>query len=100
MALQEEMSEELAVNEIVVMRDSRNPNIVTYLDRWGYSHVNVPFGYCKPKVANPFGCWQKMELFRISLLQCRGGGCTWSAIISSGICSLESTSKKLGQPLG
>lgn len=48
MALQEEMSEELAVNEIVVMRDSRNPNIVTYLDRWGYCHVNVPLGYCKP----------------------------------------------------
>ncbi|XP_048145638.1 serine/threonine-protein kinase PAK 3-like [Corvus hawaiiensis] len=34
MALQEEMSEELAVNEIVVMRDSRNPNIVTYLDSY------------------------------------------------------------------
>ncbi|XP_068858289.1 serine/threonine-protein kinase PAK 3-like [Aphelocoma coerulescens] len=34
MALQGEMSEELAVNEIVVMRDSRNPNIVTYLDSY------------------------------------------------------------------
>ncbi|NXH65414.1 PAK1 kinase, partial [Rhabdornis inornatus] len=34
MSLQEEMSEELAVNEIVVMRDSRNPNIVTYLDSY------------------------------------------------------------------
>ncbi|KFO60387.1 PAK3 kinase, partial [Corvus moneduloides] len=34
MALQEEMSAELAVNEIVVMRDSRNPNIVTYLDSY------------------------------------------------------------------
>lgn len=100
MALQEEMSEELAVNEIVAMRDSRNPNIVTYLDRWGYSHVSVPLGYCKPKVANPFGHWQKMELFRISLLQCVGGGCAWSARMSSGKRSLESTCKKLGQPLG
>lgn len=97
MALQEEMSEELAVNEIVVMRDSRNPNIVSYLDRWGYSRVNVPLGYCKPKAANPFGHWQKMELFRISPLQCVGGGCTWPARISSGIRSLESSSKK---PLG
>uniref|UniRef100_A0A8C3EWI1 non-specific serine/threonine protein kinase n=1 Tax=Corvus moneduloides TaxID=1196302 RepID=A0A8C3EWI1_CORMO len=95
MALQEEMSAELAVNEIVVMRDSRNPNIVTYLDRWGYSHVSVPLGYCKPKVTNPFGHRPKMELFRISLLQCVGGGCTWSAITSSGKCSLESSSKKL-----
>ncbi|XP_068855332.1 serine/threonine-protein kinase PAK 3-like [Aphelocoma coerulescens] len=34
MALQEEMSEELAVNEIVAMRDSRNPNIVSYLDSY------------------------------------------------------------------
>ncbi|NWW15953.1 PAK1 kinase, partial [Falcunculus frontatus] len=34
MTLQEEMSEELAVNEIVVMRDSRNANIVTYLDSY------------------------------------------------------------------
>ncbi|NWU31582.1 PAK1 kinase, partial [Dyaphorophyia castanea] len=34
MTLQEEMSEELAVNEIMVMRDSRNPNIVTYLDSY------------------------------------------------------------------
>ncbi|NWV96514.1 PAK1 kinase, partial [Machaerirhynchus nigripectus] len=34
MTLQDEMSEELAVNEIVVMRDSRNPNIVTYLDSY------------------------------------------------------------------
>ncbi|NXO22474.1 PAK3 kinase, partial [Cisticola juncidis] len=31
MTLQEEMSEELAVNEILVMRDNRNPNTVTYL---------------------------------------------------------------------
>ncbi|NXC08113.1 PAK3 kinase, partial [Orthonyx spaldingii] len=34
MALQEEMSKELAVNEILVMRDNRNPNIVTYLDSY------------------------------------------------------------------
>ncbi|NXO07274.1 PAK3 kinase, partial [Oriolus oriolus] len=34
MTLQEEMSEELAVNEIVVMRDNRHPNIVTYLDSY------------------------------------------------------------------
>ncbi|NWV44822.1 PAK3 kinase, partial [Daphoenositta chrysoptera] len=31
MTLQEETSEELAVNEMVVMRDIRNPSIVTYL---------------------------------------------------------------------
>lgn len=49
MALQEEMSEELAVNEIVAMRDNRNPNIVTYLDRWGYSHVSVPLDAASPK---------------------------------------------------
>ncbi|XP_063278727.1 serine/threonine-protein kinase PAK 3-like [Prinia subflava] len=34
MSLQEEMSEEVAVNEILVMRDNRNPNIVTYLDSY------------------------------------------------------------------
>ncbi|NXI89259.1 PAK1 kinase, partial [Rhipidura dahli] len=34
MSLQEDMSEELAVNEIVAMRDNRNPNIVTYLDSY------------------------------------------------------------------
>lgn len=49
MALQEEMSEELAVNEIVAMRDNRNPNIVTYLDRWGYSHVSAPLDAASPK---------------------------------------------------
>ncbi|NWS91085.1 PAK1 kinase, partial [Toxostoma redivivum] len=32
MSLQEEMSEELAVNEILAMRNNRNPNIVTYFD--------------------------------------------------------------------
>lgn len=37
---------------------------------------------------------------RISLLRRVGGGRTWSAIISSGIRSLESSSKSLGQPLG
>lgn len=41
MSLEAERSEELAVNEILVMRDNRNPNIVTYLDRWGYSPVKV-----------------------------------------------------------
>ncbi|XP_023800808.1 serine/threonine-protein kinase PAK 5-like [Cyanistes caeruleus] len=34
MTLQEEDSEELAVNEILAMRDNRNPNIVTYLDSY------------------------------------------------------------------
>ncbi|NXR20529.1 PAK3 kinase, partial [Cinclus mexicanus] len=34
MSLQEEMCEELAVNEIVAMRDNRNPNIVTCLDSY------------------------------------------------------------------
>ncbi|NWT78044.1 PAK3 kinase, partial [Lanius ludovicianus] len=34
LTLQEEMSEELAVNKIVVMRDNRNPNIVIYLDSY------------------------------------------------------------------
>ncbi|NXD47005.1 PAK1 kinase, partial [Copsychus sechellarum] len=32
MILQQEESEELAVNEILAMRDNRNANIVTYLD--------------------------------------------------------------------
>lgn len=41
MSLWEKTSEELAVNEILVMRDSRNPNIVSYLDRLGCSHVCV-----------------------------------------------------------
>ncbi|XP_054373954.1 serine/threonine-protein kinase PAK 3-like [Molothrus ater] len=31
MSLEEEMSEELAANEILAMRDNRNPNIITYL---------------------------------------------------------------------
>ncbi|NXP94602.1 PAK3 kinase, partial [Passerina amoena] len=31
MSLKEEMSEELAANEILAMRDNRHPNIVTYL---------------------------------------------------------------------
>ncbi|NXX37580.1 PAK3 kinase, partial [Nicator chloris] len=31
MKLHGEMSEELAVNEILAMRDNRSPNIVTYL---------------------------------------------------------------------
>ncbi|NXB44456.1 PAK3 kinase, partial [Leucopsar rothschildi] len=34
MNLQEEMSEEMAVNEILAMRNNRNPNIVTYLDSY------------------------------------------------------------------
>ncbi|XP_074389673.1 serine/threonine-protein kinase PAK 1-like [Zonotrichia albicollis] len=34
MSLQEEMSEELAANEILAMRDNRSPNIVTYLDSY------------------------------------------------------------------
>uniref|UniRef100_H0YS29 non-specific serine/threonine protein kinase n=1 Tax=Taeniopygia guttata TaxID=59729 RepID=H0YS29_TAEGU len=33
-SLQEKTSEELAVNEILVMRDTRNPNIVSYLDSY------------------------------------------------------------------
>ncbi|KAI1239770.1 Serine/threonine-protein kinase PAK 3, partial [Lamprotornis superbus] len=33
-SLQEEMSEELAINEILAMRNNRNPNIVTYLDSY------------------------------------------------------------------
>ncbi|NXD45488.1 PAK1 kinase, partial [Copsychus sechellarum] len=32
MSLQEEVSEELADNEILAMRDNRNANIITYLD--------------------------------------------------------------------
>ncbi|NXQ64877.1 PAK1 kinase, partial [Anthoscopus minutus] len=34
MTLQDETSEELAVNEILVMRDNRNPNLVTYFDSY------------------------------------------------------------------
>ncbi|XP_066195649.1 serine/threonine-protein kinase PAK 3-like [Sylvia atricapilla] len=34
MTLQEDVSEELAVTEILVMWDNRNPNIVTYLDSY------------------------------------------------------------------
>ncbi|XP_071311444.1 serine/threonine-protein kinase PAK 3-like [Agelaius tricolor] len=34
MSLEEEMSEELAANEILAMRDNRIPNIVTYLDSY------------------------------------------------------------------
>ncbi|XP_071281378.1 serine/threonine-protein kinase PAK 1-like [Agelaius tricolor] len=34
MSLEEDMSEELAANEILAMRDNRNPNIVTYLDSY------------------------------------------------------------------
>ncbi|XP_059347591.1 serine/threonine-protein kinase PAK 3-like [Ammospiza nelsoni] len=34
MSFEEEMSEELAANEILAMRDNRSPNIVTYLDSY------------------------------------------------------------------
>ncbi|XP_058680325.1 serine/threonine-protein kinase PAK 3-like [Ammospiza caudacuta] len=34
MSLEEEMSEELAANEILAMRDNRSPNIITYLDSY------------------------------------------------------------------
>ncbi|NXM65272.1 PAK3 kinase, partial [Serilophus lunatus] len=34
MNLQKKMSEELAVNEVLAMRDNKNPNIVTYLDSY------------------------------------------------------------------
>lgn len=59
MTLEDEMSEELAVNEIVVMRDSRNPNIVTYLDRLGDSHVNVPLDSASRKQQTPLGTGRK-----------------------------------------
>ncbi|XP_023799601.1 serine/threonine-protein kinase PAK 3-like [Cyanistes caeruleus] len=49
MTLQEEDCEELAVNEIVAMRDNRNPNIVTYLDRLGCWHVSVPSDSARQK---------------------------------------------------
>lgn len=41
MSLEEGMSEELAANEILAMRDNRSPNIVTYIDRLVYSRVNI-----------------------------------------------------------
>ncbi|NXM89799.1 PAK1 kinase, partial [Oenanthe oenanthe] len=34
MSLLEEVSEDLAVNEVLAMRDNRNANIVTYLDSY------------------------------------------------------------------
>lgn len=53
MSLREEASEELAVNEILAMRDNRNANIVTYLDRLGCCHVAAPLDRARQKRASP-----------------------------------------------
>lgn len=34
MNLQQQPKKELIINEILVMRENKNPNIVNYLDRW------------------------------------------------------------------
>lgn len=42
MNLQQQPKKELIINEILVMRENKNPNIVNYLDRWGTSaHLNT-----------------------------------------------------------
>lgn len=35
MNLQQQPKKELIINEILVMRENKNPNIVNYLDRYG-----------------------------------------------------------------
>ena len=59
MILQEDMSEELAVNEILAMRDNRNANIVTYLDRLGWCHVTVPLASARQKGPSPLDSGRK-----------------------------------------
>ena len=36
MNLQQQPKKELIINEILVMRENKNPNIVNYLDRYGW----------------------------------------------------------------
>ena len=41
MNLQQQPKKELIINEILVMRENKNPNIVNYLDRYGMG------GFCR-----------------------------------------------------
>lgn len=41
MNLQQQPKKELIINEILVMRENKNPNIVNYLDRWELEQLSV-----------------------------------------------------------
>lgn len=41
MNLQQQPKKELIINEILVMRENKNPNIVNYLDRWEIAQPSV-----------------------------------------------------------
>lgn len=61
MRLQGDMSEELAANEILAMRDNSHANIVTYLDRLAYSPANVPLASASLKCQRPLASGRKQS---------------------------------------
>lgn len=69
MPLRKRSRKELVVNEIQVMKENRHPNIVNYIDRWVVLVLSwqCSLTHCKAKVKIPFGHWQNIELFLISL---------------------------------
>lgn len=52
MNLQQQPKKELIINEILVMRENKNPNIVNYLDRYGVG-----------------GSYQKFQAFETDVLE-------------------------------
>lgn len=52
MNLQQQPKKELIINEILVMRENKNPNIVNYLDRYGVG-----------------GSWEKFQAFKTAVLE-------------------------------
>lgn len=52
MNLQQQPKKELIINEILVMRENKNPNIVNYLDRYVVLVLSYEclFTHCRPKV--------------------------------------------------
>lgn len=48
MNLQQQPKKELIINEILVMRENKNPNIVNYLDRSDAASLSISFTFCQP----------------------------------------------------
>lgn len=57
MNLQQQPKKELIINEILVMRENKNPNIVNYLDRYGVggSCQNFQTNVLEEKMKPAFG---------------------------------------------